>query len=133
MIKLLNKSTTYMGAAFITMMMTSGSAFATAGQDFGDVATNMGTSLRNMPQLIAVISYIVGLLLGVLGILKIKDHVENPGNTPLKDGAIRLGAGGALLAIPMLYESMMTTFGDSANQTQTSADVLGATNGVGWD
>jgi hypothetical protein len=52
-----------------------------------------------------------GILLGVLGVLKIKDHVENPGQTPLKDGAIRLAAGGALFALPIIYEAMFETVG----------------------
>jgi len=53
----------------------------------------------------------LGLLLGVLGILKVKDHVENPNQTPLKDGAIRMAAGGALFALPIIYESMRETIG----------------------
>jgi hypothetical protein len=58
-----------------------------------------------------------GILLGVLGILKIKDHVENPNQTPLKDGAIRLAAGGGLFALPIIYEAMFQTVGTGANVT----------------
>jgi hypothetical protein len=50
-----------------------------------------------------------GIMLGVLGILKIKDHVENPQQTPLKDGAIRLAAGGGLFALPIIYSAMKST------------------------
>ena len=56
----------------------------------------------------------IGILLGVLGILKIKDHVENPANAPLAHGAIRLAAGGGLLALPIVYEAMQTTVGAGA-------------------
>ena len=50
----------------------------------------------------------LGTLLAVLGVLKIKDHVENPGQTPLQHGVIRLAAGGGLFALPIITESMTT-------------------------
>jgi hypothetical protein len=53
----------------------------------------------------------MGLMLGVLGILKLKDHVENPSQTPMKDGAIRLASGGALFALPIVFEAMKNTIG----------------------
>ena len=63
----------------------------------------------------------VGILRDVLGVLKIKDHVENPSQTPLKDGASRLAAGGALFALPIIYESMFETLGSG---TQLSVQAL---------
>jgi hypothetical protein len=53
----------------------------------------------------------LGLLLGVVGVLKLKDHVENPSQTALKDGAVRLAAGGALFGLPIVFESMLNTIG----------------------
>ena len=58
-------------------------------------------------------AYLVGLLMGALGIMKIKDHVENPTQTPMKDGAVRLAAGGALFGLPIVFESMLNTIGTS--------------------
>jgi len=43
--------------------------------------------------------------------LKIKDHVENPSQTPLKDGAIRLAVGGGLFTIPIITEAMTNLLG----------------------
>lgn len=71
---------------------------------FSRLSDNMGESATNLPGIVQGLSYLMGLVLGALGVLKIKDHVENPGNAPLKDGAIRLAAGGALLALPFVYE-----------------------------
>ena len=56
----------------------------------------------------------MGILLGVLGLLKIKDHVEQPTSVKLQDGAIRLAAGGGLFALPMVYEAMRSTIGADA-------------------
>ena len=89
---------------------------------FGDIAENITDSIANVPGLLSALSYLFGILLGVLGIMKIKDHVENPTNTPLKDGAIRLAAGGALFALPIIFEAMFETLGTDGTAT-TAAEL----------
>ncbi|MCB9988139.1 MAG: hypothetical protein H6868_02260 [Rhodospirillales bacterium] len=125
MIKQLNKKTTQMSAAFVVgMMLAPNAAHA---NNFNNVAENIVGSINNLPGLLSALSYIFGILIGTLGILKIKDHVENPGNTPLKDGAIRLAAGGALLGLPIIFESMLETIntgGMGANATAAVADQI---------
>ena len=92
-------------------------AFATGitstGEGFQNVTANLTASLQDITGLISAICYITGLGLALLGVLKIKDHVENPTQTPLKDGAIRLLVGGALFSLPMLMEVMSTAFGNN--------------------
>ena len=103
------------GAALTLGLLTSGQANAAAGNNFGSIASNITTSIASLPGLLTALSYMFGILLGVLGIMKIKDHVENPTQTPLKDGAIRLAAGGALFALPIIFEAMFETVGKGAN------------------
>jgi len=108
-----------MGAALTAgMLVSSTNAYAAGGKSFSDIATNMATSIASLPGLISGLAYLFGSLIGVLGIMKIKDHVENPTQTPLKDGAIRLAAGGGLFALPIIYDAMFTTIG-----TGTTTDV----------
>lgn len=119
------KKTYYRAGAFMTLGMlgTTSSAHATApagNESFSTIAQNITTAVGDVPGMISGISYLVGSLLGVLGIMKIKDHVENPGNTPLKDGAIRLTAGGALFALPIIFESML---GSVDTETRGAANV----------
>ena len=83
----------------------------TGSNNFSKIAENIAGSIGSLPGLISAVAYLFGVLIGVLGILKIKDHVENPTQTPLKDGAIRLAAGGALFALPIVFESMLNTIG----------------------
>ena len=85
--------------------------------DFSAIAENINTSVEEVPGLISGLSYLFGTLLGVLGVLKIKDHVENPQQTELKSGAIRLAAGGGLFALPILYEAMLNTIGSEGEAT----------------
>jgi hypothetical protein len=102
-------------AIFIGTVSGVESAFAQTtggtGNTFSTISRNVSSSISELPGLLTGVSYMMGILLGVLGILKIKDHVENPGNTPLQHGAIRLAAGGGLFALPIVYESMLNTIG----------------------
>ncbi|MFN3826300.1 MAG: hypothetical protein ACK4NR_01595 [Micavibrio sp.] len=92
--------------------------------NFNSIASNIVTSIASLPSLLSALSYMFGILLGTLGIMKIKDHVENPGQTPLKDGAVRLAAGGALLALPMIFEAMFETIGSGAGATTASLSAI---------
>ncbi len=100
--------------AVLMAAMVSGATAAHAGNNFGDIARNITESIEELPGMITGICYMVGLLLGTMGVLKIKDHVENPSQTPMKDGAIRLAAGGALFSLPIVFESMLNTIGTTS-------------------
>lgn len=110
MFKTLGTKTLAFQAAFIVGMLSAVSD-AKAGNDWSDVARNITESIEELPGLITGISYMLGLLMGVMGVLKLKDHVENPTQTPMKDGAVRLAAGGALFGLPIVFESMLNTIG----------------------
>ncbi len=115
------KSTYYtMGAAMTVGMLAS--TEAKAANNFGSIADNINTSMSSLPGLVAAVAYLAGLLLAVLGVMKIKDHVENPSQTPLKDGAIRLLAGGMLFGLPILLEAMTETLnsGNTSNGASSS-------------
>lgn len=125
MIKSINKRTLQVGAAFTAGMMLGGTQAHAAGNNFSSIGSNIIVSIASLPGLLSGVAYMFGILLGVLGILKIKDHVENPGQTPLKDGAIRLAAGGGLFALPIVYEAMSATVGVGANVTAASMNAVG--------
>lgn len=110
-----------LGAALTAGMVAGSSAAhaAAGGNTFSNISKNIATGISDIPGLFSALAYLFGILLAVLGIMKIKDHVENPGQTPLKDGAVRLLAGGALFAIPIVSEAMFETIGADA----TAADV----------
>jgi len=116
-----------LGAAMTAgMLMTSSSAHAAAagGNNFGSIASNMTGSVSEIPGLLTALAYLFGILLGALGVMKIKDHVENPTQTPLKDGAIRLAAGGALFALPIVLEAMAETIDTGAASGSASGASL---------
>ncbi len=95
-------------SAFIFITLQGQSAFAQ--EDINVIAENMVTSTAQLPGLLAALAYTMGLVAGVFGILKLKAHVENPSQAPLPQALIRLAVGGALFALPILYEAAMNTF-----------------------
>lgn len=98
-------------------------------QDINTVSDNIVESIDDLPGLLSGVSYLLGTLLGVLGVLKIKDHADNPGSTPLQHGMIRLAAGGALFALPLVFEAMQITIGEDGALEQ--AEVSGVAYGGG--
>lgn len=109
----------------IPLVLIGFDAFAAA--DINDIADNAIASTQQLPGLVSALSYALGLLLGVLGVLKLKDHVENPTQTPLRTGFIRLIAGGALMALPIIYEAARETIGNDA----MSFDAFSIVNSIG--
>ncbi len=96
-------------AAVLTVGALAGSGAAQANSDFSKVSENIIKSSSDLPNLISTVAYIGGIGLGVAGVFKLKAHVDNPGNAPMKDGLVRLGAGGGLLALPFMTEAMTNT------------------------
>ncbi len=92
-----------------------------SGTSFNSIAASIINNINTLPGLISGISYLLAILFAVLGILKIKDHVENPQQTDLKDGAIRLAAGGALFALPIILQAMLNLIGGSGGDGPSAA------------
>lgn len=88
---------------------------------FNKIGVNMITSIESLPGLLTGTAYMFALGLGVKGIIRIKDHVENPRQYPLKDATAMLLAGGALFALPIVYESMFSSMGEASMMVETAA------------
>ena len=102
-----SNGTRRLAAALTAGLLTSGATDAFAnGQTFEDVSRNIVTSAAGLPSMIETVAYVGGIGLGVAGIFKLKNHVDNPAQHPMKDGLVRLGAGGGLLALPYLTQAM---------------------------
>lgn len=90
------------------------------------IADNMTGSSASLPGLVAALSYLLGLLFGVAGIFKLKEHVENPSQAPIGQSIVRLLIGGALFALPTIYGAVYTTIaGENGLATFTPAGGIG--------
>lgn len=120
MIRLIKNHYTLAGATLVAGMM-SGASDVMAANTFSDISNNIGTGIGSIPGLLSSLAYLFGLILAILGILKIKDHVENPNNTPLREGVIRLLVGGFLFGLPILSEAMLGSINDGSGKAVTAA------------
>ncbi len=68
----------------------------------GTVICNTFANTSGLPLFLTSVSYVIGLILGVWGLFKIRDHVVDPSRTGLNEGVMRLIAGGAFFAFPYL-------------------------------
>lgn len=104
-------------------------ALATVGSGTGtgqmsDSIDNIRDNMSSLPVLINYASYIIGVALGVAGVSKLKAHVDNPGQTPIKDGLGRLAAAGLFISLPFLLDMIRNTQavgGGSASYTTLSS------------
>ncbi len=68
----------------------------------GSVLCTVMQTTSGLPGFLAAVSYIIGTVLGLWAIIKIRDHVNNPSQVPLHEGITRLLAGGAFFALPVV-------------------------------
>ncbi len=125
------KHSTHRLAAIMTtgaLMSGSSAAFAT-GASFKDVTDNIVGASSNFPNLVSTVAYIGGIGMGVAGIFKLKAHVDAPAQHAMKDGLIRLGAGGGLLALPYITSAMIGSISNGG--TGTAPAVSGFATGLG--
>lgn len=79
------------------------------GLTFKDMSSNIAVASSGFNNLISILCWVAGASLGVVSIFKLKQHVDSGGQTPMKDGLIRLAAGGALLALPFIERAMQAS------------------------
>lgn len=119
--------------SFISLFAIAGGASEVRAQTMGDVIANTVYSADELPFLLAAICYMVGITLGVMAIIKLYEHVNDPRQTQLSEGLKRLIAGGALLALPIVVEAAWRTMNDENINPITLGSFSGTTTGFGLD
>ncbi len=109
-----------MGAA----VGSSSDAFAVgSATDLVDMTDNVITASSGFTNLISTLAYIAGAGLALAGVFKLKQHVDNPAQAPMKDALIRLACGGMFLSLPFLLTVLPGSISDGEN-TQVDVDGL---------
>ena len=124
-------------ASLIALCLQSGEAFAqsqASGPTLGQVIRNIQTNSISLGGVFSGFSYLAGLVLGYLGIIKLKQHVENPQHSPLSASMTRFLAGGAFFALPFVMDVVRATIEDDGNQVKyTNNGFNGKVSGTGLD
>lgn len=93
--------------------------------DFGSGQGSFASGqLSYAPGFASAVAYVAGTIFAFAGILKLKQHAENPAQVPMSHGLARLVAGGALLSLPTITSLIQGTLacgiGTSASATAQS-------------
>lgn len=111
---------------------TCGEAATPTGTSVGRVICNVVISTQMIPGFISGLAYMAGILMAVTGLIKLKDHVLNPNQTPLSDSMKRFVAGGAFFALPIVTTAARTlVWGSGANQISSYSTVYSTSGGGG--
>ena len=106
-------------AAVVTIM--PGDALANGIQGMGD---QLKTQIGSLTDLVGAASFIVGLVFGASGLMKFKQHSENPQGTPLSHAMVRLLVAGALIALPAVLGTSVGTLFAAGNTTDNNGGAL---------
>lgn len=78
-------------------------------------------------------AYIAGIVFGMIGVLRLKAHVDNPQQTPIKVPVLFLIAAGAMLALPTVASAVIgTLFGNGGDGRIIGIGQLQAAGGDGF-
>ncbi len=108
--KLGMKASAFMIAGALASTIST-EAMAGTGTNLASMVGSTGTNVSSFPKLISAACYVGGAAFIGTGVMKVKQHVDNPGQTPLREGLVRLGAGGVLVAAPAMTAVMTNTSG----------------------
>ena len=115
MLKKTKTTTQLMGAALMTGMLSGFSSQALAQSGMDDYVDAVGEQATGWVDIINLTCYIGGAVMAGLGVIGVKQHVDNPGQEPLKKPLSKLGVGGALLAFPFVANVVQDGLAGSGN------------------
>jgi hypothetical protein len=98
----------------ILLMFFASPALAQNATTIADIANNLIPQLRTeggVVDLLAAISYLSGIGLGIKGILKLKEHSESKGQIGLSTPIFLLVAASMFMALPSFLNTGVSTFG----------------------
>ena len=114
------KTSHKLAAAMTAGMMLGASDAHAQAVNATNLTANLVGSSTAFTDLMSLLGYVGGTGFALAGIYKLKQHVDNPGQTPMKDGMMRLAAGGALLSLPFIVNVMQGSVADDAANATTS-------------
>lgn len=86
----------------------------TTSLELGDLTESVAGQTSNIPQFLTLISYLIGMFWVVLGVIKLKEHVERPPDVPIRIGILRVALGGLMLGVPYIVSIAANTMWDSS-------------------
>jgi len=118
--------------AFLSVLFMIGASDAAyAGGKVSDILTNVVNSWGGVTNLLSAFAWLAGCFLGVAGILKFKDHVDDPARNPLSAGVKRMLAGGMFFSLPFMIRALRGSLFGNINVGDNEHTVTGFTSHTG--
>ena len=103
------------------------------GGTVGDVICNVIIASDNLPGFVSAVAYMMGMIMAVSALIKLKDHVESPTQHPISASLKRFVAGGALFMLPMVTEATETLIAGTGISGGMGTGLNGKASGFGLD
>lgn len=118
----------FSGVLFFSLTQTDAAHAQTLGTYIGNVFNN-GVFDVNVKRLLIGTSYLFGIVLGFMGILKLKDHVEMPNQVPIWEPIKRFLGGSLFIGVPYVIGAVQGTIQGSTKTGIVDAAGLTGTSG----
>lgn len=129
MIRLLNKYLIGLGVLASSFLAQNAQA-----QSLGELIKNTYENSTDTWMVVAAVSALLGILFGIQGIWKLKEHVENPGNVQIWEPMKRFLAGGMFLMLPFMRDVVIETLTGGENDAISGSNYnTGGASGNGLD
>lgn len=117
------RTSTNAAAGLVSTVILSLHAVPLAAQDMGDRVVDLTDQFSAIPALLGVLSFIIGIGLIIMGIVKFKTYTSNPNDpsaSPTSAGLL-LFVGGLAIAIPAVADlGIATLLGQGAETTNST-------------
>jgi hypothetical protein len=95
------------------------------GVDMGSAALHiMNADIGPLAPLISALFWVAGGVLMGAGALKLKEHAENPTQTPMRHGISRMAVGAVLMTIPFFSQFVANTLSNTAGPASYTPFVM---------
>lgn len=104
-------------SALMLGLLMAEPSLAEEGVGLGKSVKAVSDSIQGVPQLLGYVAYIVGVVFGIRGALKLKEWNETKGQVPLSTPIISLVIAALCIALPTLLSSgAETVFGSGSKK-----------------
>ncbi len=96
--------------------------------NLAEITQELDCEISTVPTLLRSVCYIMGIGFTIAGLLKLKEYVDDPNRSFMKDALIRLGVGAMLIFLPWVIVTSAATFGAEGLQTEPGRQDLSVFN-----
>ena len=93
------------------VMATMAAANAAVAKSLGEMAEDAERDLKIMTGFFEVAFYMLGILVFVFGLFRVKKHMDQPQQVSLWSAGVAMVVGAAIIAVPPIINGIGETFG----------------------